>query len=256
MFIFFCNNHILKYKSIMKFLYYLASIGSPDIKTKLEILSKNLFYINSNINSNFDIILNCYSDYELIKKFVSSHYFISNVYSYDKPGVLTELWLTNPHNKLINNYDYILFMLDDVQIVNIDIKKMIELKSKYNISIISPKVINATHRFMYTYNTNMLTLNNSVEVYCLLFTPEDFRSYSMLNTIENKWMWGVDLLFGHYKIIVGIYYGFEVKHMIPSKSNRLEANEMMNKYLSDRGFKTISQIELAYPKQIKEIGLV
>lgn len=240
----------------MKFLYYLASIGSPDIRTKLEILSKNLFYLNSNINCNFDIILNCYSDYDIIKKFVGSHYFISNVYSHDKSGILTELWLTNPYNQLIRNYDYILFILDDVQIISLDIKKLIELKLKYNISIISPKVTNATHRFMYAYSNNMLTLNNSVEVYCLLLTPEDFKSYLMLNTIENKWMWGVDLLFGHYGLIAGIYYGLEVKHMFPSKSNRLEASELCNKYLFDRGFKSISQVEFAYPKQIKEIGFV
>jgi len=240
----------------MKFLYYLASIGSPDIITKLEILSKNLTYIYNNLGEKFDIILNNYSDYELIKKFVSSHYFISEVYSYNRPGVLTELWLTNPHNQFISNYDYILFMLDDVQIIKLDIEGFIQIKNEYNMNIISPKVLKSTHPYMNKYNNNMLTQNNAVEVYCLLLTPNDFLIYSSINTVENKWMWGVDLLFGYFKINAGVYYGFEVEHILPSKSNSIEAKELLNQYIKKLGFESIFQIESRYPKIIKEIGII
>lgn len=236
----------------MKFIYYIASIGNPNLMTKLEILSKNLTYIHLNIKEKFDIILNCYSDHDLIKKFIGSHYFLSNVYSYNKVGVLTELWMTNPHNQILNSYDYILFMLDDVQIINLDIFKMIQLKNQYCLQILSPKVINATHNYMHNQTYNTLTLNNAVEVYCLLLTPKDFEDYSQLNTIENKWMWGVDMLFGHYNINAGIYYGFEVKHMLPSGSNSLEAFKLGCEYLINRGFKSFSEVEFAYPK-VKKI---
>ncbi len=236
----------------MKFIYYVASIGGPNLMTKLEILSKNLTYIHSNLKENFDIILNCYSDHDLIKKFIGSHYFLSNVYSYDKVGVLTELWMVNPSNVLLDSYDYILFMLDDVQIINLDLTKMIQIKKKYDLQIISPKVINATHYFMQNQQKNILTLNNSVEVYCLLLTPRDFKDYSLVNTVENKWMWGADMLFGHYNISAGVYYGFEVKHMLPSKSNSSEAFKLGCEYLITRGFKSYSEVEFAYPK-VKKI---
>ncbi len=240
----------------MKFIYYLAAIGAPDIIKKLEILSNNLTYIYSNIKTNFDIILNCYSDFEMIHKFVSSHYFIDNVYVHNKKGVLTELWLTNPHNSLIENYDYLLFILDDVQIVNLDINKMIEIKNKFDIAILSPKVLKASHQFMSKYCNNMLTLNNSVEIYCILFKPKEFNDYCLINTVENKWMWGVDLLFGHFGISAGIFYGYEVEHMFPSKSNGIEASALCVKYLISKGFTSVSQVRFKYPEIKRELGLI
>ena len=66
-----------------------------------------------------------------IQKLQSLSY-IDNVYIHNKKGVLTELFLTNPYNDLLQNYDYIIFILDDIKIINVDIHKMIKIKKKYN----------------------------------------------------------------------------------------------------------------------------
>jgi hypothetical protein len=222
----------------MKILYYIASIGSPDIETKLSILEHNLAYIKNNINNTFDIILNCYNNHDVIYNFVKQYEnkYIINIFTYNKPGVLTELWLTNPHNIHITNYDYMLFMLDDVKIINLDIYDMVNIKQKYNVTIMSPKVIKSTHRFMNQYDS-ILTLNNALEIYCLLLTPDDFVKYSSINSIENKWMWGVDFMFGFYNICAGVYNKYSVEHMLPSKSRHKEACILMHKYLKNIGYK-------------------
>ena len=47
-------------------------------------------------------MINCYNSSEIIKEFIKQFHFLDEVYIYDKPGVLTELWLTNPDNEKLN----------------------------------------------------------------------------------------------------------------------------------------------------------
>ena len=136
----------------MRFLYYLPAIGSPNLPKKLEILNHNLHYIHENIGTNFSIIVNCYSDSNEILAFLKQFEFLNNVFDYTKEGVLTELWLTNPHNNVIKNFDYVLFILDDVLIQNLDIHKLIEIKTEYNLKLISPRVNKATYSYMQSFH--------------------------------------------------------------------------------------------------------
>ena len=232
----------------MKFIYYLASIGNPNFDIKLKILFKNLYYIYNHIRCKFSIIINCYSNinmYDHLKKL----FFLEKIYTYNKSGVLTELWLTNPHNSKLQYYDYILFMLDDVLIKDLNINKLIYIKNKYNLDIISPKVKNAGYRWMYSYN--YLTINNALEVFCLLLTPKDFELYASKNSIDNKWMFGVDMLFGYFGMNVGVYHKNEVIHMLESNSDRKTAFELGDRYVQKLGFDSLMQVKNNMTKPVK-----
>ena len=159
-------------------------------------------------------------------------HFINNFYIYEKKGVLTELFLTNPNNEHINCYDYIFFILDDVKILNVDIIKMIEVKKKYNIEIMSTKILKSSHKFMHTHND--LTINNFLEVYLLLLKPLDFNKFCSMYTIQNKWMWGCDLLFGYYNIRAGVLNTYVAEHVLTSMSIKWEACKLMNEYFKTR----------------------
>jgi hypothetical protein len=213
----------------MKFLYYLAAFGNNDIPVKYDILIHNLNYIYNNIKEKFSIVINFYTISNEIKDNIRKLDFIENTYFYEKTGILTELFLTNPYNNEIHNYDYILFTLDDVKIINIDILNMIEIKKKYKIQILSPKILNSTHPFMNVFNN--LTIHNFLEVYMLLLSPLDFDTFCSIHTIENKWMWGVDLLFGYYNIKAGVINSYVVNHVFPSKTYRTDAANMCNEYM-------------------------
>jgi hypothetical protein len=213
----------------MKFLYYLAAFGSDDIPIKYDILIHNLNYIYNNIKEKFSIVINFYTVSTEIKAAIRLLNFIENTYFYEKTGILTELFLTNPYNNEIHNYDYILFTLDDIKIINIDILHMIEIKKKHKIQILSPKILNSTHPFMNIYNN--LTIHNFLEVYMLLLSPLDFNTFCSIHTIENRWMWGVDLLFGYYNIKAGVINPYLVNHVFPSKTFRSDAADMCNQYM-------------------------
>lgn len=221
----------------MRFVYYLAAIGHRGLDVKLNILAKNLNYIYSRLNTNFDIVVNCYNSEDVVYNFVQQFKFLNKTMFHNKPGVLTELFLSNPHNASLNNYDYILFMLDDVEIQELHLQEMIHIKEKYNIEILSPKVINSTHDFMNKYASHILTINNALEVYCLLMKYKDFQRFLSIHTIENKWMWGADFLFGFFNIKTGVYHRSSVKHMLlPSKKNTNNAEKLMRTYLRNVHF--------------------
>jgi hypothetical protein len=76
-----------------------------------------------------------------------------------------------------------------------------------------------------------LTITNFIEVYLLLFKPEELIKFFSLYTIENKWMWGIDLLFGYYNIKSGILNNCIAEHVLPSNSNHDEARALMKDYL-------------------------
>ena len=217
----------------MKLLYYLAAFGNSNLERKREILFHNLNYIFNDINENFSIAINFYDINDDIKFAIKQLLFIENIYIYEKQGVLTELFLTNNYlDSNINLYDYIIFILNNFKIININIKNMIEIKNKHKIEILSPKINNASHSFMYTEQN--LTLNNKLEFFLYLLTPKDFFKFCSIHTIKNKWMWGVDYLFGYYKIRAGLINTYVAQHELRDSNASGEAWNLACDYLTEK----------------------
>ena len=245
----------------MKFCYYLVSIGEPNLGEKLEILVSNLNYIYNDIKTPFDVIINCYETNRYITNFIKNEITdsncIDNVYIHSKKGVLSELFLTNVYNDKIDNYDYIFFIFDDVKIINIDINEMIRIKNKLSISFFSPKIINATHPWMYSYDN--ITIHNCIETYLYLFSPADFKKFLSINTIENKWMWGVDLVLGFFNIKSGIINNYTAEHVFAAKDNAIEKGKkikLMDEYIQSKTpFKSMNEILNIYKPALYRINI-
>jgi hypothetical protein len=244
----------------MRFLYYIACIGNPDWDIKTEILVSNLKYIYADIQCKFDVCINLYetddSAYDNLHSILNDLDFIQHCYIYVKKGVLTELFLTNPNNKFIDNYDYIMFIMDDVKIFDMKLHEMIRIKELLGISVVSPKIINSTYTYMHIHND--VTINNFLEIYLILLTPSDFNRFIGLYTIENRWMWGIDLLFGHYNIKAGIVNKFLAIHSLPSKSNHIDAENGLITYMGEhtpfKNMQDIFQMYMAVAYQCDDMG--
>ncbi len=244
----------------MRFLYYIACIGNPDWDIKTEILVSNLKYIYADIQCKFDVCINLYetddSAYDNLHSILNELDFIQRGYIYVKKGVLTELFLTNPNNKFIDNYDYIMFIMDDVKIFDMKLHEMIRIKELLGISVVSPKIINSTYTYMHIHND--VTINNFLEIYLILLTPSDFNRFIGLYTIENRWMWGIDLLFGHYNIKAGIVNKFLAIHSLPSKSNHIDAENGLITYMGEhtpfKNMQDIFQMYMAVAYQCDDMG--
>ncbi len=243
----------------MNFLYYLAAIGESNFDKKIEILTHNLKYLYDNIKQNFDIIVNLYEINNIyenrLKDEINKLEFIDNIFIHKKKGILVQLWFSNPYHNIIDNYDYILFILDDVKIDRVDINHMIRIKEENSIEFFSPRVTGSTHSFMNKYN-NGLYFSNSVEIYFFLLNKNDFHKFMQINSIDNYQFWGVDLLFGYFNIKSAIYYDYNIIHVLPSQNNRNTAIKNMIKYLNKFGFKSHEEVIKKYGniKEVKSIN--
>jgi hypothetical protein len=230
----------------MKLLYYVPAIGNNNLDKKHTYLLNNLRYVYKNLGQPFSVAINFYTVSEDIKASVKALDFVEETYFYERPGVLTELFLTNPYKEQFATYDYILFVLDDVSLINVDIPDMIRIKEKHGIELLSPSILKSTHQFMNPAKD--ITIHNCLEVYVLLMRPVDYERFCSIHTIENKWMWGVDFLFGYYKIKAGVVHKYVARHELPSRSNGYDASYLMTQYLLQRtDFKCLDEVYTKYP---------
>jgi hypothetical protein len=231
-----------------KFLYYLAAIGEPNLETKLSILKKNLFILYKDIHQSFDIMINCYDAETIqIEEFLYSLPFLRHIIIHKQKGRLVELWKTNPYHNLISNYDYILYMLDDVLLSSWNMNKFIYIKNKYSIQFLSPKVLGGTWDYMRNQDDDVLAFANKMEIFCLLLNKDDFHIFMNIQDIENTYTWGVDLLLGHFKIKSAIYFQYSVNHMLTTTTNPEIAGKQMDRYILKYGFSSVKQIDQMYP---------
>lgn len=240
----------------MRLLYYLSAIGTPNLDVKINILKKNLLHIYKNINSHFDIIINCYNedDTEIEKEINQCVFpFLENIYMHKKRGMLVELWYSNPHHSVLENYDYILYNMDDVEFTNINILELIEIKNRYGIEFLSPKIVASSHPYMNAHGSNVLAFSKRIEVYTLLLSYKDFLKFLSINSIKNKHTWGVDKVLGFLNIKSAICYKYESVHRLPSASDPNEAMCEMTAYLNALGFESDHDFELKHPGNIYEI---
>jgi len=240
----------------MRLLYYLSAIGTPNLDVKINILKKNLLHIYQNINQNFDIIINCYNedDTEIEKEINRSVFpFLENIYMHKKRGMLVELWYSNPYHHLLKHYDYILYNMDDVEFANVNILEMIDIKNRYGIEFLSPKIVASSHPYMNMHESNVLAFSKRIEIYTLLFSYKDFLKFLSINSIKNKHTWGVDKVLGFLNIKSAICYKFESVHRLPSASDPNEAMREMTEYLNSLGFESDHDFECKQPGNIYEI---
>lgn len=235
----------------MRLLYYLAAIGNINYDEKQNIFFKNINTIYDSLGESFDVIINMYDQDDSFINKISINKKINSYYIHSKKGVLVELLKTNPHNDKIKNYDYIIFILDDVLIQKFDIWEMIKIKEKYSIDIISPCIHNATHfRLMDNFqeNTN-LKITNAIEIYCIFVTSQIFLKYLNTHDIKNKWMWGHDFMLGYFGFTNAIYKNCDCSHMFPQHnfSFKNDARKMMMEFIKMHKFNDLNEITKLYP---------
>lgn len=220
--------------------YYLAAIGEKNYNEKVNILVNNLKIINSNLEKvgqyNLDLVYNLYSSsQEYLESHVKDH--VNNIFSQVKEGVLAELWLSN--KKDFSSYDHIIFILDDVIILEgFDLVSLIKNQKDNGVDIISPSVFNSSHKYMNEHpNNKTFSFTGEIELYFYLMNHYFFLRYLSTVIIENPWTWGNNKILRSLGFKMGIDYNNKTRHMYRYKSSTIPHKKGLLKLMKHFGYK-------------------
>lgn len=206
----------------------IIAFGEPETTLKLNTLKNNIDKIKK-YNYNLDIHLNLYTiDPNLVQQILEIDPTI--IINQSKGYLLELLYKFNKPEQYVY-YDHIIMFLDDVEITNVDFDDMILKQTKFDLDIISPKIINATYDYM--YNSNGLRFATSIEFFMYIFTPLSYKKYFEYLDKNHSTMWGYDVI---------LYYGIGLKCAI---DYNYSCNHLLKLTAGGaKGFKELRDIEL------------
>ena len=222
----------------MRLLYYLPAFGPPHLEEKLGALASNLSMIREQAGAPVDVVLNSYGGDLGAQEETARKAGGGEVRSHRARGVLAELFLRCPHNKVARAYDRVLFVFDDIALTRLDLQALTGA-SERGTDIVSPIIRGATHAFMQQAALTGLTRAPCLEAYFYCMTPVMFARYLALNDTANKWMWGVDLILNAEGFRCALSGSSEAEHLFSSNTDSVhcaEATRLMRRYLSKRGY--------------------
>lgn len=200
----------------------ITGFGPPHWDHKLQILENNLQKITNYPWTTCDIHLCQYvspRDYQ-IPKSLQDQYRLTIHYN---PGIVGEFILKHAQPETLTHYDYVLLLLDDIELQDFHIPTLLKYIHQFNLDIISPSLTqDSKYQYDYLLSTNYtfhLKITNVCEYFCMLFKRESFTNYYNAILPENPWMWGLDLiLHKHLKLNVGIANQILMKHWYKNDS--------------------------------------
>lgn len=203
----------------------ITGFGPPHLEHKLQILENNLEKIAHYPWTKLTIKIAQYISPDLFKipETLIAKYSLEIIY---EPGIVGEFIKRHAHPSVLQGYDYLLLLLDDVELQNIDFTKVIQYQKDLYLDVLSP-VMSHDSKYQYQYmrkdNTNAdIKVVTVCEYFCMFFPVDCFPIYYQHITLDNPWMWGLDLvLYKHLKLNIGLMNQFTMKHWYKSEAYAL-----------------------------------
>lgn len=203
----------------------ITGFGTPNWDHKVKILKNNLEKLGKIQWSKLKITVCQYSDKNMfmIPQDLIDKYNIHVIY---EKGIVGEYIIRHASDELIKEYDYIMLLLDDVELLELDFLKMIKYYNDFSFDILSP-CLSTDSKYQYEYmitSPNNVDINvvNVCEYFCLLFSTQNFKKYYIHLYPDNQWMWGLDLVLKkHLQMKVGLLNKMTVKHWFKNESYNL-----------------------------------
>jgi hypothetical protein len=226
----------------MKLLIAVPGIGENNFEDKKIFLEKNLKKIKETFTGETDVILFNYSDNDF--DFLNN----TNVKIIKEKNIIGQYIFKYLTPEFIKNYDYIILMLDDIEIVDNDfnIDNMISLYIKHQLNIISPSLTKDskyTWKFMLEDNNyqSKIRITNFCEYFFYLMDINSFNKYHSLLDENSNWLWGIDLCLNLQNIKTGVINNYKIKHHFIGESYR---NDLPNPRIEmDKVIRTYGRIE-------------
>ena len=201
-----------------------------EIELKRKLIWENLKLIRKTYKGEIDVEVFCYSDVSLGVKIDCV-----NIKETLEKGVIGQFIYKYIKHEIVNNYNNVIVMLDDIQLDNnTNLSELIHIQKKYNVDIISPSLTcdsQYTYRFMLKDSHNMIRDVNFIELFFNLFTKNSFIKWLNLLDGNTSWLWGIDksLYFNNFKMF--IIDTIPIKHYLKGNSYNISLPNPQQEYL-------------------------
>lgn len=205
---------------------FVSGFGSPHIEEKIRILWNNMSNINRYKWSKIQYTICCYDNSDMTQ--FEKHSNITIIRDRLIVGQYIQKYLVPGTES--TSYDYILCILDDIELQNdIDWGKIIHYSRYFQIDIISPSMtLDSKYQFIYmlhdkNHSTNCIKITAALEYFCYFMTSESYNKYyPHVDGNRNPWMWGLDMVLNkHLCLRLGIINHMTMKHWYKNESYSL-----------------------------------
>lgn len=205
-----------------KLFVLVSGFGNPHWDHKIQILRNNIHNILYNKDHAWDSITIFIASYQCDKELpddIKQHECITILTQQGIVGDFIRM-IATPEFLRENNFDYVLLLLDDVELTQpIDWRKVLTLKTLSSSDIVSPCLsLDSKVQYPYmVYNpsaTYTAQVTSVCEYFCYFIDSNSFiQKYYPLLDKDNPWLWGLDLiLFEERGIKVCMVNRWIIKH--------------------------------------------
>jgi hypothetical protein len=233
-----------------KVLVIIPGLGNPHFHTKLEILLNNISTIrNSSVDISIYIFL--YSQEHLNELQFALQNIQMDINIICKPGVIGQFIYNDISHSLVKKYDYILFILDDIELdKGYNITDCIYMYKKYNMDILSFPLTsesNTAHSFMLQkeeFKNNILEVN-FIEFFSYFMNTETLYRYKKFFNSDTCWLWGIDYTLYKYNFRLFRIEYLPIKHYFRNSgySGHLPDPNLELEYIK-KNYNCISSMEI------------
>lgn len=237
----------------MSLFVLISGFGEPHWDNKVRILENNLEKLSAYKWEDIKVYVCQYSLSKRIPEELLNKYpFVKIIYQEGIVGHFIKKFANPLH---IGNPTYVMLLLDDIELLNIDFKTIIRYQKEHSLDIISPCLCNES-KYQYEYirtspNAVSIKIATCCEYFCMFFPFEKYKIYYSHIHEDNPWMWGNDLIIDKYmNLKIGLLNKMLMKHWYKSESYD---TDLCKNYNPMKGLTTfIEQYKETYPSLLSQ----
>lgn len=227
----------------MKLLLVIPGFGDPQIELKRKWLIHNINKISTTFTGTIDIKI---FNYGTVKSNVEELYPQIHIEECMEKGYIGQFIYKYIKPELVDTYDYIIMLLDDIELHNdFNLDFIIKQQKYYNFDIISPSLIygSAWSHWCMMQNAspdspskilNVIRDVNFIELFCYIMTPLSYKKWYSLLDDTVAWLWGIDTAIGCHGFKCALLDNIPMKHHIKGSAYNSSAPNPYDEYGRNR----------------------
>ena len=198
----------------------IPGFGAPHRDEKFRILRKNIECLHRNSSfSKISIRVCCY-DPECASKIDKELWQYPSIEWIFRRGIVGQYIHQYATPKDVEGYDYVMVLLDDVELMeDVDMTKMILYQKQLRLDIITP-CMTTNSKYQYQYMLHQpnqpfqLKIVAACEAFCYFMPVDSYVKYhAIIEPEDNPWLWGVDLvLYKYYRFHIAVLNTMRMHH--------------------------------------------